>query len=64
MTRPDKPSGQAAAPKRKIRAGDTFTADEDAEVEVEGVDPDAAIVPEAEQVGDRDHEGGPGDGGK
>jgi hypothetical protein len=49
--------------KRKIRAGETFTADEDAKVEVEGVEPDAALVPEAEQVGDPEHEGGPDDGG-
>ena len=49
--------------KRPIRAGDEFTADEDAEVEVEGVEPDAALVPEAEQVGDLEHEGGPDDGG-
>ncbi len=45
--------------KRKIRAGDTFTADEDDQIEVEGVDPDAATVPLDEQVGDLEHEGGP-----
>jgi hypothetical protein len=49
--------------KHRIKAGDTFTADEDDQIEVEGVEPDAALVPEAEQVGDLEHEGGPDDGG-
>lgn len=48
---------------RKLRAGDTYTADEYAEVELETVPEDPARVPEAEQVGDLDHEGGPSDGG-
>ncbi len=47
--------------RRKIKAGESYTADED--VELEEVEEDPALVPEAEQVGDLDHEGGPGDGG-
>lgn len=41
---------------RRVAAGEQYTADED--VELATVEPDAAIVPEAEQVGDLDHEGG------
>ena len=48
---------------RKLRAGGTYTADEYAEVELETVEPDASLIPEAEQVGNLDHEGGPGNGG-
>lgn len=44
---------------RRLRAGDTYTVDEYEEVELETVPEDAAAVPEAEQVGDLDHEGGP-----
>jgi hypothetical protein len=46
--------------RRLIRRDDTYTADED--VELEPVAEDPAIVPESEQVGDLDHEGAP-DGG-
>jgi hypothetical protein len=45
---------------RKIRAGDEYTAEED--TELEAPEPDAE-VPEADQHGDVDHEGGPDDGG-
>lgn len=48
---------------RKLRPGDTYTAEEYAEVELDTVPEDPARVPEAEQVGDLDHEGGPGNGG-
>jgi len=46
---------------RRIRAGDTYRDDEDVDLEVVAEDP--ALVPEAEQVGDLEHEGGPDDGG-
>jgi len=48
--------------RRLVRQGETYTGDTE-DIELEGVEPDAAIVPEAEQVGDLDHEGGPDDGG-
>ena len=48
--------------RRLVRKGETYTGDTE-DIELEGVDPDAAIVPEAEQVGDLEHEGGPDDGG-
>jgi hypothetical protein len=54
--------GRRGGPLRRLRAGDEYTADEVEEVELDGPEPDAAIVPEAEQVGDLDHEGAP-DGG-
>lgn len=44
--------------KRKIRAGQEFTADDDDQIEVEGVPADPE-PPETEQVGDPDHEGAP-----
>jgi hypothetical protein len=47
--------------RRKIRMGESYTADE--EVDLEGVEPDAALVPESEQHGDLEHEGGPEDDG-
>jgi hypothetical protein len=48
--------------RRLVRKGETYTADDTEDVELEAPDPDAALVPEAEQVGDLDHEGGPDDG--
>jgi hypothetical protein len=48
-------------PRRLIRRGETYTADD--EVELEGPDPDVNPPPEAEQLGDLEHEGGPPDGG-
>jgi hypothetical protein len=47
--------------RRLVRKGETYTADED--TELEAPEPDTAQVPEAEQHGDLDHEGGPDDGG-
>jgi hypothetical protein len=49
--------------RRLIRKDETYTADDLEDTELEGVEPDAAQVPEAEQVGDLEHEGGPDDGG-
>jgi hypothetical protein len=46
--------------RRRIRAGDTFTADDEVDLEAPDPGPEAA---EAEQVGDMDHEGGPDDDG-
>lgn len=54
---------QARGALRRLRTGDTYTAEEYAEVELDTVPEDPARVPEAEQVGDLDHEGGPSDGG-
>lgn len=42
--------------RRRVTAGEQYTGDED--VELATVEPDAAIVPESEQVGDLEHEGG------
>jgi hypothetical protein len=47
--------------RHRIRAGEEYTGDDEG-AELETVEPDAAIVPEAEQHGDLEHEGGPGDG--
>jgi len=55
------PEGPIRRAVRRIRAGDTYREDE--EVELETVPEDPALVPEAEQVGDLEHEGGPDDGG-
>jgi hypothetical protein len=49
-------SGQAGRRARRVAAGEQYTADED--VELATVEPDAALVPESEQVGDLEHEGG------
>jgi hypothetical protein len=46
---------------RRIKPGDTYSADED--VELDAPDPDDIQLPEADQVGDLEHEGGPDDGG-
>jgi hypothetical protein len=47
--------------RRHVRRGEEYTADED--VELEEAPADADIVPEDEQVGDLEHEGGPDDDG-
>jgi hypothetical protein len=44
---------------RRIKPGDTYTTDED--TELEAPDPDDLQLPEADQVGDPDHEGAPPD---
>ena len=46
--------------RRLVRQGETYTADDEAELEP--VDPGPEVV-EAEQVGPDEHEGGPDDGG-
>jgi hypothetical protein len=61
MSEPFQPTTRAGGALRRIRPGGEYTEDET--VELEGVDPDAAMVPESEQVGDLEHEGGPDDGG-
>jgi hypothetical protein len=48
--------------RRLVRQGETYTGSTE-DIELEGVEPDAALVPESEQVGDLEHEGGPDDGG-
>jgi hypothetical protein len=48
--------------RRRVRAGDSYTGDD--EVELEAPDPDAAAPPEADQVGPDEHEGGPDDDGR
>lgn len=45
---------------RRIKPGDTYTTDED--TELEAPDPDDVQLPEADQHGDPDHEGSPDDG--
>jgi hypothetical protein len=47
--------------RRLVRAGETYTADDEAELEPGPAD--AIEPPEAEQVGPDEHEGGPDDGG-
>ena len=46
-------------PLRRIRRDDTYTADDD--VELETTEPDAVQLAEADQHGDPDHEGAPPD---
>jgi hypothetical protein len=45
--------------RRLVGRNETYTADEEVELEPVPADPE---VPEAEQVGDLEHEGGPDDG--
>jgi hypothetical protein len=62
MSEPFQPTTRVGGGKlRRVRPGGEYTEDET--VELEGVEPDAAMVPESEQVGDLEHEGGPDDGG-
>jgi hypothetical protein len=56
------PIGRGKRKRRLVRKGETYTADMD-DIELEPVEEDPALVPEAEQVGELDHEGGPDDGG-
>jgi hypothetical protein len=50
-----------AGRRRLIRPGDTY--DDTEEIELEAPEPDEVELPEADQHGDLEHEGGPGDGG-
>jgi hypothetical protein len=54
------PLGKGRRERRLVRRNESYTADE--EVELEPVPADPVEVPEADQVGDLEHEGGPDDG--
>jgi hypothetical protein len=60
-THPGGQMSETRRERRRIRRGDTYTADEDADLEAP--QPDANPPAEADQVGDLEHEGGPDDGG-
>jgi hypothetical protein len=47
--------------RRRIKAGEQYTADD--EVELETTEPDPVQLAEADQHGDPEHEGAPDDGG-